>query len=125
MTLYMIRNFLVSVPDSLLEAAIIDGCGSIRTLIYIIVPLSIPALITSTMVNIVWAWNELLISLVFLQKEKLRTLIVGITLFKGRFTLNIPVIMAGMAIATIPMILIYAFAQKYLVEGLLAGSIKE
>ncbi len=125
MTLYMIRNFLVSVPNSLLEAAIIDGCGSFRTLLYVIVPLSIPALITSTMVNIVWTWNELLISLVFLQKENLRTLIVGITLFKGRFTLNIPVIMAGMAIATVPMILIYAFAQKYLVEGLLAGSIKE
>ena len=125
MTLYMIRNFLISMPNSLLEAARIDGCGSFRTLIDIIIPLSAPALITSGIVNIVWGWNELLISLVFLQKEKLRTLIVGITLFKGRFTLNVPVIMAGMAIATIPMIFIYVFAQKYLVEGLLAGSVKE
>ena len=47
------------------------------------------------------------------------------TLFKGRFTLNIPVIMAGLVIATVPIVLIYIFAQKYLVEGMLAGSVKE
>ena len=89
------------------------------------IPLSVPALITSSLVNLVWVWNELLISLVFLQKEELRTLTVGITLFKGRFTLNIPVIMAGLVIATVPIVLIYIFAQKYLVEGMLAGSVKE
>ncbi|MCI6466698.1 MAG: carbohydrate ABC transporter permease [Faecalicatena sp.] len=125
MTIYLMRNFMKTVPDSLLDAAKIDGCNSRKALLFVMVPLSVPALITSSLVNIVWVWNELLISLVFLQKESLRTLMVGITLFKGRFTLNIPVIMAGLVIATVPIVIIYIFAQKYLVEGMLAGSVKE
>ena len=125
MTIYLMRNFMKTVPDSLLEAAEIDGCSKRKALTKIMIPLSVPALITSSLVNLVWVWNELLISLVFLQKEELRTLMVGITLFKGRFTLNIPVIMAGLVIATVPIVLIYIFAQKYLVEGMLAGSVKE
>lgn len=125
MTVYLMRNFMKTVPDSLLDAAKIDGCSRRKALTKIMMPLCVPALITSSLVNIVWVWNELLISLVFLQKEELRTLMVGITLFKGRFTLNIPVIMAGLVIATVPIVVIYIFAQKYLVEGMLAGSIKE
>lgn len=124
-TIYLMRNFMKTVPDSLIDAARIDGCSSYKALYKVMIPLSIPAVITSSLVNIVWVWNELLISLVFLQKENLRTLMVGITLFKGRFTLNIPVIMAGLVIATIPIILVYIFAQKHLVEGMLAGSVKE
>lgn len=125
MTIYLMRNFMKTVPDSLLDAAKIDGCGRLKALTAIMMPLSIPALITSSLVNIVWVWNELLISLVFLQREELRTLMVGITLFKGRFTLDIPVIMAGLVIATVLIVVIYIFAQKYLVEGMLAGSVKE
>ena len=125
MTIYLMRNFMKTVPDSLLDAAKIDGCSKRKALTSIMVPLTVPALITSSLVNVVWVWNELLISLVFLQNEDLRTLMVGITLFKGRFTLNIPVIMAGLVIATVPIIIIYIFAQKYLVEGMLAGSVKE
>ncbi|HHW47754.1 MAG TPA: carbohydrate ABC transporter permease [Clostridiaceae bacterium] len=124
MTIYMFRNFLIDIPDSLLEAARIDGCSRFMTLIKIVAPLSVPVIITSSVVNIVWVWNELLIALVFLQKESLRTLIVGITLFRGRFTLNVPVILAGLGIVSIPMIIVYIFAQKHLVEGLLAGSVK-
>jgi len=124
MTIYMFRNFLIDIPDSLLEAARIDGCSRFMTLVKIVAPLSVPVIITSSVVNIVWVWNELLIALVFLQKESLRTLIVGITLFRGRFTLNVPVILAGLGIVSIPMIIVYIFAQKHLVEGLLAGSVK-
>lgn len=125
MTIYLYRNFMVTIPDSLLEAAQIDGCSRLRALWVIVMPLTLPAMITSTLVNLVWAWNELLIALVFLQDNSLRTLMVGVTLFKSRFTLNIPVIMAGLAIVSIPLIIIYVIAQKKLVEGLLSGSMKE
>lgn len=125
MTIYMFRNFLISVPNAMLESARIDGCSRLRTLVSIVMPLATPAIITSSVVNVVWIWNELLIALVFLQRESLRTLIVGITLFRGRYTLNVPVIMAGLMAVTIPMIILYIFGQRKLVEGLLAGSIKE
>jgi ABC-type glycerol-3-phosphate transport system permease component len=67
----------------------------------------------------------LLIALVFLQRESLRTLVVGITLFKSRYSLNVPVIMAGLVLVTLPMVILYIFGQRRLVDGLLAGSVKE
>ncbi len=124
-TTYMFRNFFFSMPASLMEAALIDGAGQFQSFSQIMLPLSIPAIITACVVNAVWVWNELLIALVFLQKESLRTVIVGITVFKQRFTLNVPVIMAGLTLVTIPMILFYVFGQRYLVQGLLSGAIKE
>lgn len=124
-TTYMFRNFFISIPNSLTEAAIIDGASHFQTFTSIILPLSIPAIITACVVNVVWVWNELLVALVFLQKESLRTVIVGITVFKQRYTLNVPVIMAGLTIVTVPMIVFYILGQRYLVRGLLAGAIKE
>jgi ABC-type glycerol-3-phosphate transport system permease component len=85
-------------------------------------PLSRPALITSIIVNAVWVWNELLIALVFLQTEELRTLIVGITTsLQKRFTLDVPSLMAGLTVATLPMIILYIIGQNALVRGLVAG----
>ena len=125
MTVYMMRNFLLSVPDSILEAAKMDGCSDFRILFDFIIPLSIPAIITSGLVNFVWCWNELMIALVFLQKESLRTLMVGTTIFKSRYTLNVPVIMAGLVAVTIPVIIVYILGQKQLVEGITDGAVKE
>jgi ABC-type glycerol-3-phosphate transport system permease component len=125
LTVYLMRNYFITLPNALLEAAKVDGASHFQVIIRIILPLSVPVMFTALMVNGVWAWNELLIALVFLQREELRTLIVGITIFKSRFSLNVPVIMAGLTIATIPVIILYLFGQKYLVAGLLAGAIKE
>ena len=121
-TIYLLRNFFISVPKEIQEAALMDGCSSFQMLIKIYLPLSRPALVTSVVVNAVWAWNELLIALVFLQTEELRTLIVGITTsLQKRFTLDVPSLMAGLALATIPMILLYVIGQNALVRGLVAG----
>jgi ABC-type glycerol-3-phosphate transport system permease component len=75
-------------------------------------------------VSALFVWNELLIALVFLQSEELKTLMPGLTLFKGHFSVNEPLIMAGTLIATLPMILLYLFGQRLFVEGLTAGAIK-
>lgn len=74
------------------------------------------------LVNGVWVWNELLIALVFLQTDELRTLVVGISVsLQKRFTLDVPALMAGLAIVTIPMILLYFLGQRALVRGLVTG----
>ena len=125
LTIYLMRNYFITLPDSLLEAARVDGATQFQVMRRIMLPLSMPVIFTALLVNAVWAWNELLIALVFLQKEELRTLIVGITVFKSRFSLNVPVIMAGLTIATIPPVLLYLFGQKYLIAGMLAGAVKE
>jgi ABC-type glycerol-3-phosphate transport system permease component len=123
-TVYLLRNFMIKIPKEITDAALIDGCSEIQTLLYVLVPLSRPALITSIVVNALFVWNELLISLVFLQFENLRTLMVGIITFKERFTLNVPVVMAGLTIATIPMLVIYLLGQQYFSRGLVTGALK-
>ena len=121
-TIYLLRNFFVSFPDELLDAAALDGCSTFTALRRVVLPVSGPPLITAGIVNFVFAWNELLIALVFLQSEGSRTLVVGLTVFRSRFSLDVPVLMAGLTIATLPVLLFYLFGQRYLVRGLLAGA---
>jgi ABC-type glycerol-3-phosphate transport system permease component len=123
-TVYLLRNFFISFPDELLAAAALDGCTTFGAFRRVVLPVSMPALLTAAIVNFVFAWNELLIALVFLQSEGSRTLVVGLTVFRSRFSLDVPVLMAGLTIATLPVLLIYLFGQRYLVRGLLAGSTK-
>jgi ABC-type glycerol-3-phosphate transport system permease component len=69
-------------------------------------------------------WNELLLALTFLAKDEMRTLMVGITTFKTRYMLDVPVTMAGLLLATVPMLLLYALFQKSFIRGLTEGSLK-
>ena len=122
LTVFLLRNFFITIPREIQEAARMDGANDFQLLTMIHLPLLRPALMTSMIVNAVWAWNELLIALVFLQTEELRPLIVGISLsLQKRFTLDVPALMAGLVIATIPMFLLYAIGQRTLVRGLVAG----
>jgi ABC-type glycerol-3-phosphate transport system permease component len=81
-------------------------------------------LITLTIVNLLWVWNELLLALVFLQSDEKKSLMVGITGFQSRYSLSIPTIMAGMTIATLPLFIIYIFGQRHFITGLTAGATK-
>jgi raffinose/stachyose/melibiose transport system permease protein len=123
-SIYLLVSFFRSLPGELFDAAAIDGCTNLDTFWRITLPLSTPALVTLVVVNALFVWNELLIALVFLQSETAKTLMPGLTTFKGHFTLNEPLIMAGTLIATIPMILLYLFGQRLFVEGLVAGAVK-
>ena len=87
-------------------------------------PLSAPALVTLVVVNSLWVWNELLIALVFLPDDELKTLMVGVTVFQSRYNLDVPVTMAGMLLASIPMVLLYLFGQRFFIRGLTAGALK-
>jgi ABC-type glycerol-3-phosphate transport system permease component len=123
-SIYLLVSFFRNLPKEIFDAATMDGCSDFGILWYIVVPLSAPAFVTLVVVNALWVWNELLVALVFLQSEELKTLMPGLTLFKGHFSLNEPLIMAGTMIATIPMLLLYIFGQRYFVEGLVAGAVK-
>jgi ABC-type glycerol-3-phosphate transport system permease component len=124
-SIYLLTTFFRSIPQAILDSSYIDGCSSFRTLTSIIMPLSKPPIITLIVVNALWVWNELMIALIFLQKDELKTLMVGITVFKSRYNINIPLTMMGLVVVTIPMIALYLFGQKYFVQGLVSGSLKE
>ena len=123
-SIYLLTNFFRAIPVSLIEAAKIDGASDLRTFRSVVLPLSGPPLITLTIVNLLWAWNELLLALVFLQSDEKKSLMVGITGFQSRYSLSIPTIMAGMTIATLPLFITYIFGQRHFITGLTAGATK-
>jgi ABC-type glycerol-3-phosphate transport system permease component len=123
-SIYMMTNFFRTIPWEIIEAARIDGCSSFGVLWRIMMPLSAPALITLIVVNALWVWNELLIALVFMQKDELKTLMVGIAALRSRNYVDIPATMAGLLIATIPILVVYMFGQRYFIRGLTGGAVK-
>lgn len=123
-SIYLLTNFFKTIPDEIIEASIIDGCSTFKILIKVVIPLSGPPITTLIVVNALWVWNELLLALVFLPKDDFRTLMVGITVFKSRYNLDVTVTMAGLLLTTIPMILLYIIFQRFFIRGLTAGAIK-
>ena len=123
-SVYLLTNFFRSIPRELFESAVMDNASHLRILWRIVLPLSAPALVTLIVVNSLWVWNELLIALVFLPDESKRPLMVGVTVFQSRYNLDIPLTMAGMLLASIPMFVLYLFGQRLFVRGLTAGAVK-
>ncbi|MGH6928601.1 MAG: carbohydrate ABC transporter permease [Dongiaceae bacterium] len=123
-SVYLLTSFFRTLPRELFEAARIDGAGDLRVLLRIVIPLSMPALLTLVVVNALYVWNDLLIAIIFLQDDAKRTLMAGISVFQGRYNDQIPLTMAGMVFASAPMIILYLAFQKHYIRGLMAGSLK-
>jgi raffinose/stachyose/melibiose transport system permease protein len=123
-SVYMLTNFFKTIPFEIVESALLDGASSWNILLKILIPLSGPALITMIVVNMLWVWNDLLVALVLLPRDDLRPLMVGITIFGTRYNTDVPVAMMGMLMASIPMLLLYLFGQRYFIQGLTAGAVK-
>jgi ABC-type glycerol-3-phosphate transport system permease component len=121
---YMLTNFFKTIPHEIVESALIDGGSPVDILFRIILPLSAPAFVTMIVVNTLWVWNDLLIALILLPSDDLRTLMVGITLFGGRYSNDVPVAVAGMLMAALPMFILYVVGQRYFIHGMVAGAIK-
>lgn len=124
-SVFMMVRYIEGIPHELYEAAFVEGASHWRILWSIVTPLVAPALLTLGIVNALWAWNELLIAVVMLQREESRTLQAGLALLKGKNSMDIPLVMAGATISAIPLLLLYLFGQKVFMSGLLAGAVKE
>lgn len=120
-SVFFFVNFFRQFPRELIEAATVDGASPLTTLRRIVLPISAVATFTLVIVNAIWAWNELLIALVFLQDENQRTLMAGLTLFQGRYATNEPLVLAGVLISILPVILVYLAGQRFFVRGMTAG----
>jgi len=123
-SIYLMTNFFQTIPHEIIEAARIDGCSLLDVFWRIMLPLSGPAVVTLVVVNALWVWNELLIALVFMQKDELKTLMVGISALRSRNYVNIPATMAGLTIATIPIVVVYMLGQRYFIRGMVSGAVK-
>jgi ABC-type glycerol-3-phosphate transport system permease component len=123
-SVYLLATFFRTLPIELFESARIDGAGHFTILREIVLPLSLPAITTLVIVNSLYVWNDLLIAIIFLQDDAKRTLMAGISVFQGRYNNQVPLTMAGMVIASAPMLVLYIVFQKHFIRGLMAGAIK-
>lgn len=121
---FMMKGFLDSVSISLEESAALDGASRFRTLVQIILPVSIPSLVSTGLYTFVTAWNEYMFGYVLINDVAHRTLTPGITLFRGQFTTDWGNLMAASVLAVIPVTIIFAFLQRYLISGLMSGAVK-
>ena len=112
---YLMTAFYSGLPRELVEAARMDGAKLIQIWWHVMLPLGKPALITLGILNTLYCWNDVLISLLVLQKQ--RTLMVGIAALKGEYTTNVPLLMAGIVIAAAPIVIIYIVFQRRIVNG--------
>ena len=110
--------FLLDSWGALEEAARLDGCSPMQILFRIIVPLSGPAVMIEAIFQAVFIWNEFLLALLMLTRPVLKTLPVGILQLQGEFTSDGPAAMAGLAMATVPILAVFIFSQKYFVRSL-------
>lgn len=123
-SVYLLTTFFRTIPNELLEAARIDGARDMAILLRIVLPLSLPALVSLVIVNALFVWNDLLVSIIFLQDDSRRTLMAGLSVFQGRYNNQVPLTMAGMAIASFPMLALYLTFQRHFIKGFMAGALK-
>ena len=121
---FLLRQFFLSIPKELEEAAVIDGYGYWARFVHIIIPLSKAALTTLLIITLLGIWNEYLYALVFIQSDANRTLTLGIALLRGYFDVKWNQVMAATLISIAPIILVYLCAQRYFVEGIAITGVK-
>lgn len=121
---YLMSAFFRSVPDELVEAARMDGAGIHATFARVMVPLAKPAIATLCIFNILYVWNEFLFALLLLSSDSVKTLTVGVLQMQGRFFYDFPALMAGLLVASLPIVGVYLIFQKYLIRAVAAGALK-
>lgn len=123
--IFLIRQFMLSMPDAILEAAKIDGSSQLRTFWKIVVPMNRGAMATLAIFTFNTAWNNLLWPLLVTNREQMRTLPVGMALFRSSRDIDWTAIMAGSVMSLIPMIVLFLLMQKQFIRGITAGAVKE
>lgn len=122
--MFLLTNFIDTIPRELDEAAFIDGCGPLKLFGYVILPLLKPVLMTNIIIVGMGTWNDLQTPLYLLNSSKNITMPLTVYNFKGQYFSEWNLIFADMVLVALPMILVYAVCQKYIVEGVTAGAVK-
>ncbi|MFA6609211.1 MAG: carbohydrate ABC transporter permease [Candidatus Paceibacterota bacterium] len=122
--IFLLRQAINQVPRELDEAAMLDGAGHFRTFWTIILPNVRPALATLTVFAFMGSWNSFLWPLVVLRKPELQTLPIALAGLQGQYTTEWDIVMAGSVVSVLPMLALYIFAQKYVIQGVASSGIK-
>lgn len=124
MTVFILTGFMKGIPAELEEAATIDGCSPFIIYASIILPLSVPAIATASIFNFLHTWNNLLFPLVFISKENLKTISIGLLTFFNAYNSDYGGVMAAIVVSVLPPVLCYILLQEKVEKGLTAGAVK-
>ena len=122
--LFLLMQYIKTLPDSLIEAARIDGASELRIFLSIIVPLSMPIIVTVFLLTFQFHWNNFLWQLIVTNTEKMYTVPVGLAMFRSAHEEMYALKMAASTISIIPIAVIFLFAQRYFIEGITSGAVK-
>jgi multiple sugar transport system permease protein len=122
--LFMLRQFFMTIPRELSEAAFIDGTGHFWVYSRIVLPLSKPALVTMVLFTFIWMWNDYVNPFVFINSMEKQMITTGLQFFQAREGANYALQMAGATFAVIPTVILFTFTQKYFVQGIATSGIK-
>ena len=124
LTAILMRGFISGIPFELEEAAMVDGCSRFQGVVRIVLPLLRPAIVAVAAFAFVGAWNNFLFALFLINDQDLYTVPVGLSYFLGEYNVDFAALAAGGVIAVLPVVLVFALIQRYLVGGLSVGAVK-
>ncbi len=116
--IFLLRQFFLNIPFELDDAARVDGCGSVRILWHIILPLTRPALAALVIYMFTFAWNEFFWSMIALQSPRMFTLPIGLRALQGAYDIDYGIMMAGSALAALPALVVFLFLQRSIIRGI-------
>ena len=123
--IFMVRQYALSIPQSLLDAARIDGASELRIFGSIVVPFCTPVLVTLAIFTFMGTWNDFLWPLIVLTGEDRQTLPVALANLAGEHVQDVELMMAGAVLTVLPIIVMFLALQRYYIEGIVSGSVKE
>ena len=124
MNMMILVSGFKAIPDSLEEAAVIDGCSIWQLLFRILVPIAKPVISTAFIMTFLACWNDFPLAKIMLNSPKVRTLSIAAAYFKGQFSTNYALMTAGCVILIVPQLLIFTVFQRFIIEGVTAGAVK-
>jgi alpha-glucoside transport system permease protein len=122
--IFLLRNFFITLPRDLIEAAKVDGASNMRIFLKVVLPLSVPALASFAIFQFLWVWNDLLMALIFVQNSDLWPMTIRINQMQSTYGIEWHLLSAGAFLLMIVPLLVFFALQRYFVQGLLAGSVK-
>ncbi|MEO0455517.1 MAG: carbohydrate ABC transporter permease [Cyanobacteria bacterium P01_A01_bin.114] len=122
--IFLLRQYFLTIPPSLEEAAALDGANRLQILWYVMLPLARPALTTLFLFTFIGEWNDLFKPLMFTTRPELQTVQLALASFQEQFTNNWPLLMAAVVIATIPVVVLFLIGQRQFIEGIAATGVK-
>ena len=124
-TIWMMNGYFKSIPKEIEEAALIDGCSRVQTITRVMIPIAVPGLVTAMIYTFIYAWNEFLFGLTFIQSKSKMPLTIALYNFVGRWSTQWEMLTTAAFLAIIPVLVLFYIIEKRLVAGLAGGAVKE